>query len=188
MHSQSYSFIIIILLIAFGIYRRVRRNIGWQPLKERRLQVRIIIFLIIGLIFLALGATHPFSLISDLVGIAIGAALGYYGIGLTRYEHRGNIWYYMPNTWIGSIVIVLFMGRLAYRLYGAYSMGAFNTNASQAASSGNMSNMSSFTNSWTSGLLLILFAYYVFYYTVLLRKQKTLSHDKISPDLMMEKK
>lgn len=176
MQPQSYSFIIILLLVAFGIYRRVRRNVGWQLLNERRLKVRSIIFLVIGLIFLAEGAFHLVSLISDIIGIGLGAALAYYGAGLTRYEQRKGNWFFMPNTWIGIGVIVLFLGRLAYRLYIVFTM-----EKTIAASHGTTPpNMSTFSNSWTSGLLLIMFAYYVFYYTIVIRKHKDFPHSQNS--------
>ncbi len=172
MNQQPISIAIIILLVVFAIFRRVRRNIGWQPLNTRKLIIRSILFLVIGLVFMAEGVSHPLSLVSDIVGIVLGAGLAYYGAGLTRYEQRGERWFYQPNTWIGSVVIALFLGRLVYRLFTAYSMGAFN---GQAASSAGMNQMNWTTgSSWSAGFLLIMFAYYVCYYIILLRKRKHL--------------
>ena len=171
-HVQSMA--IIIFVIGFAIYRRIRRTVGSQPLKIKRLRVRIIIFLVIGLIFLVSGVMHPISLISDLVGCVIGAVLAYYGAGLTRYEQRDNTWYFQPNPWIGGVVVVLFLGRFLYRFYEMYSLGLLNGTGSTSESSLHQMNMLSGT-SWTSGLLLIMFAYYIVYFILLMRKEKELN-------------
>lgn len=171
--------IIIAAIILFSIYRRVRRNIGWQPLNSRKIKFRTTIFLIFGLIFLAAGAFKPISLISDFVGILIGMGLAYYSGGMTRFEQRDGNWYYRPNTWIGSIVTVIFLGRLIYRFYNLYLLGSLSgIQSGQPDSFQKMSNMTG--SSWTTGLLLIMFAYYVYYYIILLRNHK---HPSKSIDL-----
>lgn len=184
MSSHVLSYGIIVLLIAFSVYRRIRRNIGWQVLIPRRLYARAFIFIIIGLLLLGVGAVHPVSLISDIIGIVVGASLAYYGIRLTQFEWRESHWYFQPNTWIGGTVIVLFLGRLSYRFYSMYALGIFNSQGTSVAttSSSQMNQMSSFSGaSWTAGLLLIMFAYYVLYYFLLLHKEKTLkASEKIS--------
>ncbi|MCP8967604.1 hypothetical protein [Ectobacillus ponti] len=174
MNQQVYSIAILALLIGFLIYRRVRRNIGWQLLSPRKLRVRTIIFLLIGLMFLSSGLLHPVSLVSDVAGIVIGGALAYYGMGLTSYQTNGGRRYYKPNTWIGSAVIVLFLGRLAYRFYRMYSMGLFDGSGPSAYAAGNMNEMNFGTGTlWSSGFLMIMFAYYAVYYILLLRKEKS---------------
>ena len=69
--------IIISILFLFIIYRRFRRNTGWQKMNQRKLLARAIIFLIVGLWLLKLGISHPINLISDILGILIGASLAY---------------------------------------------------------------------------------------------------------------
>ena len=161
--------IIIGAIILFSIYRRVRRNIGWQPLHSRKIKFRTALFLIIGLIFLSIGAFNPVSLISDIIGILFGIGLAYYSGGMTRFEQRDGTWYYRPNTWIGSLVTLIFLGRLFYRFYNLSSLG----NISKMQNGQNLQNMSSITGgSWTAGFLLIMFAYYVYYYIILLKKLK----------------
>lgn len=159
-------------LILFAIYRRVRRNIGWQLLRTKRIKVRIIIFLVIGGLFLAESAAHPVSLASDLCGIAVGAALAFYSSKITRFKQRDEHWYYMPNVWIGTAVSLLFIGRLLFRMFSLYSSGALQGTSSDSAQS--MSQMTG--SSWTAGLLLIMFAYYAIYYFILLRNHKTFAN------------
>ncbi len=167
--SQSFSIVIVIILVLFAMYRRVRRNIGWQKLRRGNLRYRIMIFLIIGVLFLAGSAMHPISLISDVIGIGLGLLLAYYGVKFTEFEQREDSLYYRPNTLIGMIVTVLFLGRFLYRFYLMYKIGPSLTTTT---SSGGQNVSYSFGNPWTTGLLLIMFAYYSIYYWVLLRKQK----------------
>ncbi|MBI0579125.1 hypothetical protein IEC97_17280 [Neobacillus cucumis] len=173
MNQHSYSIIIIIALIGLSIVRRVRRNIGWQQLKQGNLLFRIVLFLIIGLIFLAGGVIHPISLISDMVGILLGSILAFYSIGLTTFEQREGRLFYRPNIWIGSMVTLLFLVRFIYRFYGMLTGGALT--GLQPGQTNGWRNIGYTTgNSWTAGLMLIMFAYYVIYYLILLKKQKQL--------------
>ncbi|MED1472429.1 hypothetical protein [Bacillus salipaludis] len=174
MNQHSYSIIIIIVLIFFSIVRRVRRNIGWQQLKQGNLLFRIILFLIIGLIFLAGGVVHPISLISDSLGILLGSILAFYSVGLTTFEQREGRLFYRPNIWIGSMVTILFLVRFIYRFYSMFTGRALS--GLQPGQTNGWQNISYTTgNSWTAGLMLIMFSYYVIYYMILLKKQKQLS-------------
>lgn len=176
--NQHYSTIIIIIaLILFSIYRRVRRNIGWQPLALGNLKFRTILFFIIGLIFFAEGVFHPISLISDIAGILLGIILAYYGAAATNFEKRERKIFYRPNTWIGSIVTLIFLARFFYRFYGIFSQGGLA--AMKNGQTNGLQNIGyTAGNSWTAGLMLIMFAYYVVYYIFLMRKQKTLLQEE----------
>lgn len=173
MNQHFYSILIIAALILFSIYRRVRRNIGWQELRQGNLMFRTILLLVVGLLFVSGAVSHPISLISDILGILIGVALAYYSATITNFEQREGRLYYRPNTWIGSTVTVIFLARLFYRFYSLYSQGGFSSY--QQGQSNGFQNMSgAIGNSWTAGLMLIMFAYYVIYYFLLLRKKKHL--------------
>lgn len=173
MNQNFYSILIIAALILFSIYRRVRRNIGWQEFREGSLMFRTVFLLVVGLLFVSGAVLHPISLISDILGILIGVALAYYSATVTNFEQREGRLYYRPNTWIGSTVTVIFLARLLYRFYSLYSSGGFSSY--QQGQTNGFQNMSgAIGNSWTAGLMLIMFAYYVIYYFLLLRKQKRL--------------
>ncbi|HWJ78003.1 MAG TPA: hypothetical protein VNR61_07990 [Niallia sp.] len=178
MQLSASTIIIISALLVFVIYRRVRRNIGWQQLIQRKLIRRIFIFLIIGMLLISGGALHPINLISDFIGILIGIALAYYGSKMTNFEKRDGYWYYRPNTWIGSAVSAIFFLRLIYRIYNLYILGDL-SKLQQQGQDNDFQNISyAVGNSWTSGLMLIMFAYYVTYYLIIFRKQKELSTEK----------
>ncbi|MFT8871519.1 MAG: hypothetical protein ABF868_04415 [Sporolactobacillus sp.] len=131
---------------------------------------RIIISAIIGLLFLYEAMTQPISLISDAVGIAAGAGLAQYSAALTLLQVKEACVFYRPNAWIGSLVALLFLIRFASRFYLLFQSGAFNRSGSHAAQSFHSFN----GNSWAAGLLLILFAYYVTYYLLIMRKSARL--------------
>ncbi|MEH7419001.1 hypothetical protein V7266_27610 [Neobacillus drentensis] len=170
--------VIIIAIFIFAIYRRIRRNIGWQELNPRKMVIRTCMFLIIGLAFLSVGLTHPISLISDVAGILAGILLAYYGAALTTFEKREKHWYYRPNIWIGSTVTFIFLARLIYRFYWMYTSGALTAAAAQKQTNGYQNISAAVGNSWTAGLLLIMFAYYIFYYLILLKKKKQLTQSE----------
>ncbi|WP_052353799.1 hypothetical protein [Neobacillus jeddahensis] len=175
MNQHLITIILIGALIVFSIYRRISRMIGWQPLKRGRIQFKLVLFFIIGLMLLTVSLSHPISLVSDIVGIILGSILAYYGAGLTTFEQRNGKIHYRPNMWIGGIVTVLFLVRFTYRIYGMFTTGIF-TGTQQGQANSWQSLSTSVGSSWTAGLMLIMFAYYICYYMILLKKQKQLSH------------
>lgn len=176
MHRQV-TLVIIACLILFSIYRRVRRNIGWQELQPRKLQVRIALFLVIGLLFFVEGAGQPISLISDAAGILFGGILAYFSAGITLFEERAGRRYYRPNTWIGGLVIAVFLGRFSYRFYEIYQL--MKSGALAGAKTDGLQNIGyTIGNSWTAGLMLIMFSYYAVYYLFLVHKQKNLANQE----------
>ncbi|HET6553018.1 MAG TPA: DUF1453 domain-containing protein [Dyella sp.] len=107
---------LMIPLMAFGIWRRVRGSFGPQPIRRKRMIGRIVFFTVVaGLI--ALGGLHNTRLLEGLLGgMLVGAALGTAGLKLTRFERNASgSDLYIPNAWIGGVLTVLLVGRLAWR-------------------------------------------------------------------------
>lgn len=108
--------LIMVPLMAFAIWRRVRSQFGRQPIRRKRMLVRIAIFSVIG-VLIALGSLHNLRLLEGLLGgVIAGAALGLLGLRLTRFE-RGvdGADVYLPSPWIGGVLTALLIGRLAWR-------------------------------------------------------------------------
>jgi hypothetical protein len=103
-------------LMALMVWRRVRGSFGRQPIRRKRMMVRIGVLSVIGAL-LALGGLHNLRLLEGLVGGALaGAALGLLGLKLTRFERNAEgADLYIPNAWIGGVLTVLLVGRLAWR-------------------------------------------------------------------------
>jgi len=107
---------LMIPLMAFVVWRRVRSSFGRQPIRRKRMTVRIVFFAVLAGL-LALGGLHNIRLLEGLCsGIVAGAALGMVGLHLTRFERdaAGND-LYIPNAWIGGLITALLLGRLAWR-------------------------------------------------------------------------
>lgn len=166
--SVNITVIIIVVLVVFRMMRRAQRMFSWQRLKARRLWIVSAIMGTIGSLLFIGGASHVESLISNTLGIVLGILLAYFGALYTRYEQQEGIWKYRSNEWIGGAVTALFFGRVAYRVYQMIDQGLLQDDARFAES------MQSFGGSWTSGLTLIMFAYYLAYNLYLLRKNRML--------------
>jgi hypothetical protein len=116
MPAHLTSYVIMIPLVALLVWRRVSRQFGRQPIRRKRMTVRIVIFAVVGGL-LALSGFHDLRLAAGLAGgVLLGAGLGLLGLRLTRFETdpvRGDC--YVPNTWIGALLTALLLGRLAWR-------------------------------------------------------------------------
>jgi hypothetical protein len=182
--SQIWPFMIAALAV-FVIYRRFRRNFGQQRLLPARMQVRIVLLLIIGGLLLP-SALRSMALLSALfAGVAAGVALALWGAARTRFLMIDKQLYYVPHTYTGVAVSLLFLGRLIYRLLQAYG-------ATHAAGAGNLaSGTPAFApagmagSPLTIGLFFVLMGYYVCYYSMVLWKSKRVSAEEIGSGPML---
>lgn len=111
-------------LIAWSIFRRVRRNIGRQKLRPRRITVSIVILSVVSILFLSLALQQLHLLLGIGGGLLLGALLGFVGLRLTRFETTDEGHFYTPNTQIGIVLSLLFIGRLAYRFWAVRNVVA----------------------------------------------------------------
>ena len=111
-------------LIAWSIYRRVRRNIGRQKLRPRRITVSIVILSVVSILFLSMSLQQLHLLLGISGGLLLGALLGFVGLRLTRFETTDEGHFYTPNTQIGIVLSLLFIGRLAYRFWAVRNVVA----------------------------------------------------------------
>ena len=104
-------------LVAWGIYRRVRRNIGRQKLRPRRILTSVVIFSIVTLLLIAGSLQQTNMLLGIGGGLLLGIPLGFLGLRLTRFETNAEGHFYTPNTPIGVALSGLFVGRMIYRFW-----------------------------------------------------------------------
>src|SRR5438105_190317 len=104
-------------LIAWRVYRRMRRLIGRQRSRAWRHWTAAIFFpLLLGM--LALGAlARPAALAILATAVAIGIGLAVWGLKLTRFEKTPEAIFYTPNAHIGIALSVLLVARVLYRFY-----------------------------------------------------------------------
>ena len=157
-------------LVVFGIYRRFRRNFGQQLLRPNAMYVRIGLLILVGCLLLS-AAPHSLEFIGGAtIGAALGVALGLWGAAHTRFVWNAGRLYYVPHTYTGIAVSLLFVGRLVYRLIQVYG----NLHSARAAGvpDPTLASAGMFASPLTIGLFFVLMGYYVCYYTVVLRKSK----------------
>lgn len=118
----TFVFFIIVPLIAWRIYKRVRRNIGQQKSRLWRHWAGTVLCPILLALF-ALAAMRSMDAEIALVGgIAAGLALGTWGLRLTRYAESGGNFYYTPNPYLGVGLSALLVARVLWRFYELYQL------------------------------------------------------------------
>ena len=152
-------------LIAWSVYRRVRRNIGRQKLHPRRAVTSIVIFSVLSALIAVSSARHPDMLLGFGAGLVPGILLGFVGLRLTRFETTDEGHFYTPSAHIGVALSVLFVGRLLYRMM---VMPNFSTASAQTSAP------------VQSPLTLLIFGLVAGYYLTYMTGVLIHSHDKRS--------
>ena len=170
---------LIAALTVFVIYRRLRRSFGQQQLRRVRMQVRIAVLLIAGCLLLPVAWRSTEFLSAVLAGVAAGVALALWGAARTRFLKIDHQLYYVPHTYTGIAVSLLFLGRLVYRFVQvsggstAHAVGA--DSAAPAFAPAGM-----LQSPLTVALFFVLMGYYVCYYSVVLWKSKRVIAEEVS--------
>ena len=149
-------------VVAFGIYRRVRRSIGPQPLSAGRQIFRMALF---ALVCVTLAVLHPLQPRAEAYmagGLILGGAMGWFALRHTEFSATPQGYFYTPHLYIGIAVTALFVGRMLYRMATLYAIA----NAGGAASDA-MARPEG--NALTLGILFLTASYYFVYCTGLLR-------------------
>ncbi|QQZ09084.1 sporulation protein [Heyndrickxia vini] len=165
MHIQP-QFLYSILLIGFILYRRIKRSIGFQPLRKRRLIVRITLFSILLILLLFTSAIHPISYLYDLVGIGLGVILLLFAVKHSTFEQKNEILFYRTHIWIESLILFLFLSRFLYRMIEVYNLSKIQPQ---------MDPQTFGKDPLTLAVFFILAVYYIGYYSFILRKSKSIS-------------
>jgi hypothetical protein len=167
---KSVTPLLVLALVIFGVYRRMRRTFGRQNVSAPRMWVRIVLLTIVGGLVAYAAVRNVTTLEGLLGGVICGAALALLGLKHTQFEVTPEGHFYTPHTYIGLAVTALFLGRIVYR-YSAVL-------ASPQAQPGppNPNPFAAYQNSpWTAGIFGVLVAYYILYYVGILLKSRTLS-------------
>jgi hypothetical protein len=162
-------------LVLFIIYRRFRRTFGRQPLRPRRMIVRMLILSVIAVLLLPAAWRSSASASAMGAALALGVGLALWGAQHTRFEWHGGKLHYVPHTYAGMVVSALFLGRLLYRglvvlPYSEHAPGG----AGLARAAPADALVSLYQNPLTLGVFFVLIGYYVSYYGYVLWKSKHL--------------
>ncbi|TDF91841.1 DUF1453 family protein [Paenibacillus piri] len=156
-------------LIAFMLYRRFKRSVGYQKLNRSRLLFRTVLFGVLGCLFLYMGTLHPMNYVADAAGLICGLALSYYAVKHLRFEKRQDGWYYRTHIGIEVAVLAVFVCRIIYRLVAVYAQAPAVQTGAASPMAQDMTR-----DPWTVGVFFLLIAYYLRYFIHLLRREKEL--------------
>lgn len=161
-------------LVVFAIYRRFRRSFGRQLLSPRRMTLRMVLLVVAAGLLLSTTSRSTAFVTAELLGAALGIGLGMWGSRQTRFLMYGGRMYYVPHTYTGVAVSLLFVGRLAFR-FVQVTAGAPVAHAAQAGGSSQILAPASMVRSpFTVGVFFVLAGYYLCYYGWVLWKSKHL--------------
>jgi len=182
--SQIFPFLFAALIV-FAVYRRLRRSFGRQLLRPGRMVLRIVLITLVGSALLPMALLSAQYLWAEIAGAALGIGLGLWGAERTRFVTHGGQLHYVPHTYTGIAVSLLFLGRLAFRAVQGYA----GVQASHAVGGANVANApdpslafapaSMVRSPLTVGIFFVLAGYYLWYYGWVLWKSKHLKPEDI---------
>jgi hypothetical protein len=153
--------------VGFGwlYYRRIRRQFGRQPYRPKRAMLRICLLSLIacGLLAAGLAALRLWPALA--IGGIAGGALGWLALRHMRVAIVDGVREYTPDPWLGGVIALLLVARLAWRWHSVGGPVADMPTASLQASP------------LTYGLLVALVAYYLVNGVGLVRRMRALPED-----------
>jgi hypothetical protein len=161
------------------IYRRFRRSFGRQRIRPVRMSLRIGILIVLGCSLLPMALKSGQFLMTELGGVVAGIALGVWGAERTRYQSYDGQLHYVPHTYTGVAVSLLFVGRMVYRIVEIYSMDRSNGSSGADLASQGFAAPTMMRNPLTVGLLFAVIGYYVCYFGMVLWKSNRISPEEI---------
>lgn len=157
--------VLVVALVAWRLYSRIRRMVGRQRLHTVRPWLTIVLFPLIVALVLAGSLLHPMTAVAVAGGAVVGIALGLLGTRLTKFEATPAGLFYTPNAHLGIALSLLLVARLGYRFVMLQlDGGRFDPQSMQLGAS-----------PLTMGLFGMLAGYYVTYAIGLLRWRASVS-------------
>ena len=116
--------LILLPLLAWRVYARIRRVVGRQKLSRRRAGLTLAIFPVLIALLIFVSQAHVERLAWLAVGLAAGGLLAVYGLRLTRFESIPEGVFYTPSAHLGIALSLLLVGRVLFRLFQLYTTDA----------------------------------------------------------------
>ncbi len=168
-------------LVMFAIYRRFRRSFGRQPVRRGRMTLRMVLLAVAGCALMPMALWSGQILTAELVGAVLGVGLGLWGAKRARFLMYREQLHYVPHTYTGIAVSMLFLGRLVFRAVQEYSAAQTPPLAHVAGtySADSLAALSVVGNPLTVGVLFVLIGYYLCFYGWVLGKSRQLKPQDI---------
>ncbi|MDB5882495.1 MAG: hypothetical protein JWP43_2373 [Ramlibacter sp.] len=110
-------------LVAWRMYARMRRMIGRQRLTRLRPWLTLLMFPLLLALLAVAARAHPERLWFLGIGVALGGAVGVFGLKMTGFERTPQGLFYTPNAYLGIGLSLLLIGRVIYRLVEVFVLG-----------------------------------------------------------------
>ena len=121
---QYLVFLALLPLVVWRLYTRTRRLIGRQRSVAWRHWSAALGFPSLILLLAGTGVlVNPQSVVGLGAGIAAGAVLAIINMYLTKFENTSEGMFYTPSAYIGFALMLLFVGRIVYRLFMLFTQG-----------------------------------------------------------------
>jgi ABC-type arginine transport system permease subunit len=108
--------LVLIPLVLWRVYARIRRMVGRQQSRPWRHWVAAIFFPLVLALLAAAALRDALAIASLVAGIVAGIGLATWGLRLTRFERTPEGVFYTPSAHIGIAVTLLFVARVLYRM------------------------------------------------------------------------
>ena len=115
LNPSTVTMLVVIPLIAWRLYSRIRRMVGRQRLSRVRPWITLSVFPLVVLLLALAQLPRPAGLAFLVAGVAGGVLLGVYGLRKTRFEPTPEGLFYTPNAHLGIALSLLFLARIAWR-------------------------------------------------------------------------
>ena len=107
-------------LVGWRVYSRIKRMVGRQRLSNVRPWVTLCVFPLLVALLLFASASHTLAALALVAGVLAGAALGWYGLRLTKFEQTPLGLFYTPSAHLGIALSLLLVARIGYRAVYLY--------------------------------------------------------------------
>jgi hypothetical protein len=119
--------LLLVPLLVWRTYSRVRRLIGRQRLTRVRPWITLTLMPTLAGLFCWLAYPNLDKVGWLAAGIAAGVGLSVFGLRLTAFERTPQGLFYTPNRYLGVSLVLLFVGRIVYRVIEITLLSAANT-------------------------------------------------------------
>ncbi|NMC31053.1 MAG: hypothetical protein GYA36_01165 [Veillonellaceae bacterium] len=181
MQQHTAAISIVVMLVILKIYRQARSELRFQKFVKWRLLVRIALLVVVGGVLLSTGYSNPVRYVFDIFGILLGSAIACYSMQTSTFEQRTQGWFYRQNPWIGKCIFVVLAGRFLHKGYedirallGTSAGVEFTRQGPPLAEYAQDPSL--------TAIVFILVAYYIVFYTLLIRKAQPLKHSTGLPN------
>lgn len=107
-------------LVAWRLYSRVKRMVARQRVSKVRPWVTLCLLPLFVAGLLVASLSYPYAALALVTGVVAGAALGVYGLRLTKFEQTPDGLFYTPNPYLGVGLSLLLFARIGYRAAQLY--------------------------------------------------------------------